>query len=137
MTEQQNTLIFSFSLFFFLIITSYPLTTSLYSTCFVVKFFPFPFLYFYLFPLRFLITAVATDPMYLTIEESALTAKASSHKPKYCKALFAYEAQGEQEISFVEGDMIEYMFEEDDVWWCGTINGKRGMFPNTFVKKMF
>ena len=51
--------------------------------------------------------------------------------------MYAYEAQGEQEISFEEGDLIEFKFEEDDIWWCGTIKGKKGMFPKTFVKKLF
>ena len=38
------------------------------------------------------------------------------------------------EISFKIGDIIEKIEEVDDDWCIGEINGKRGMFPITFVK---
>ena len=84
-----------------------------------------------------LVAAISSDSKYQSTEDSAMTAKSAGHKPKYWKAKYAYEAQCEQEISFEEGDLIEFKVEEVDIWWCGTIKGKKGMFPKTFVKKLF
>lgn len=52
----------------------------------------------------------------------------------FCRAQFDYDAQGDQEISFKAGDLIKRLYEEDDTWWCGEINGKQGMFPKLFVE---
>ena len=53
---------------------------------------------------------------------------------QFCRAQFDYDAQGDQEISFRAGDLIKLVFEENETWWCGEINGKRGMFPKDFVE---
>jgi len=53
---------------------------------------------------------------------------------QFCRAQFDYEAQGDQEISFKAGDLIKRLYEEDGTWWCGEINGKKGMFPKDFVE---
>ena len=49
-------------------------------------------------------------------------------------ALYDYESQGYQELDFEEGDIITVIAKEDDVWWCGQIKGKIGMFPSTYVE---
>ena len=48
--------------------------------------------------------------------------------------LYDYEAQGEQELDLNEGDIVTIVTKEDDVWWCGQIRGKQGMFPSTYVE---
>lgn len=48
--------------------------------------------------------------------------------------LYDYEAQGEQELDLNEGDIVTIVSKEDDVWWCGHIGGKQGMFPSTYVE---
>ena len=53
---------------------------------------------------------------------------------QFCRAQFDYDAQGDQEISFKGGDLIKFLYEEDETWWCGEINGKKGMFPKDFVE---
>lgn len=53
---------------------------------------------------------------------------------QFCRAQFDYDAQGDQEISFKAGDLIKLLYEEDETWWCGEINGKKGMFPKPFVE---
>ena len=53
---------------------------------------------------------------------------------QFCRAEFDYEAQGDQEISFKAGDLIKHLYEEDDTWVCGELNGKKGMFPKAFVQ---
>ena len=29
--------------------------------------------------------------------------------------------------------IIKILYKEDDTWWCGEFNGKKGMFPKDFV----
>ena len=49
-------------------------------------------------------------------------------------ALYAYEAQGSQELSLDEGAIVTVVTKEDDVWWCGQLeDGKTGMFPAAYV----
>uniref|UniRef100_A0A8C4S294 Osteoclast-stimulating factor 1 n=1 Tax=Erpetoichthys calabaricus TaxID=27687 RepID=A0A8C4S294_ERPCA len=55
---------------------------------------------------------------------------------KYCKVLFPYEAQNEDELTIKEGDIITILWKDctDAGWWQGELNGKRGLFPDNFVK---
>ncbi|XP_078265591.1 SH3 domain-containing kinase-binding protein 1 isoform X3 [Rhinoraja longicauda] len=60
-------------------------------------------------------------------------------KPKgkeYCKVLFPYEAQNEDELTIKEGEIVTIINKEcaDAGWWEGEINGKWGVFPDNFVK---
>ncbi|XP_051869509.1 SH3 domain-containing kinase-binding protein 1 [Pristis pectinata] len=60
-------------------------------------------------------------------------------KPKgkeYCKVLFPYEAQNEDELTIREGEIVTIINKEcaDAGWWEGEINGKWGVFPDNFVK---
>lgn len=54
---------------------------------------------------------------------------------KRCIALFDYEADGEGELSFKEGDVI-IVAREDGQWWLGSVQGhetSKGWFPGSFV----
>uniref|UniRef100_S4RS87 SH3 domain-containing protein n=1 Tax=Petromyzon marinus TaxID=7757 RepID=S4RS87_PETMA len=55
---------------------------------------------------------------------------------EYCKALFSYEAQNNDELSLKEGELVEIIAKDcgDAGWWEGEVNGKRGVFPDNFVK---
>lgn len=81
-------------------------------------------------------TEPVDDSMYSAVDQTNkprdITAKKSPEQ--FCRAQFDYEAQGDQEISFKAGDLIKRLFEEDDTWWFGEINGKKGMFPKDFVE---
>ncbi|XP_048828900.1 unconventional myosin-Ie-like [Brienomyrus brachyistius] len=61
-------------------------------------------------------------------------------KPKLqlprCKALYAYDAQDTDELSFNADDIIEIMEEDVSGWWTGRLRGKRGLFPNNHVSKI-
>eukprot|EP00092_Neocalanus_flemingeri_P007352 GFUD01007939.1.p1 GENE.GFUD01007939.1~~GFUD01007939.1.p1 ORF type:complete len:1128 (-),score=188.67 GFUD01007939.1:37-3420(-) len=53
-------------------------------------------------------------------------------------AIYDYDAQGEDELRLVKGDMIEvlskdYKISGDEGWWTGKCNGKVGVFPCNFV----
>ncbi|KAL7830960.1 hypothetical protein SRHO_G00304620 [Serrasalmus rhombeus] len=61
-------------------------------------------------------------------------------KPKpqvpQCKALYAYDAQDTDELSFNADDVIEIMHEDASGWWTGRLRGKQGLFPNNYVTKI-
>ncbi|XP_028399506.1 proline-serine-threonine phosphatase-interacting protein 2-like [Dendronephthya gigantea] len=75
---------------------------------------------------------IEEDPTYSTVQDLK---KRTEIKPptKYVKADFPYDAQGSEELSFREGDVIKVLREEDSTWWCGEIRGRKGMFPREFV----
>ncbi|XP_048471683.1 unconventional myosin-Ie [Rhincodon typus] len=61
-------------------------------------------------------------------------------KPKpqvpQCKALYAYDAQDTDELSFNAEDVIEIVREDPSGWWIGRLRGKQGLFPNNYVAKI-
>ena len=48
-------------------------------------------------------------------------------------AVAPYTADDVTELSFVEGDVIEVLTEDDQGWWEGRMGGVQGWFPCTFV----
>lgn len=52
-----------------------------------------------------------------------------------CRVLFEYEAQREDELDLVPGDIITIL-REDEGWWEGEIGGRVGVFPSNFVAKI-
>lgn len=42
-----------------------------------------------------------------------------------------------QEISLKEGDIFEVIGKEDDVWWCGKLRDRIGMFPANYVEEYY
>jgi len=48
-------------------------------------------------------------------------------------ALYDFEAQDEEELSFKEGDIITLSDYSDEAWWYGTLNGIEGRFPASYV----
>ncbi|KAF7668880.1 hypothetical protein LDENG_00278050 [Lucifuga dentata] len=61
-------------------------------------------------------------------------------KPKpqvlQCKALYAYDAQDTDELSFNADDIIDIIKEDASGWWTGRLRGKQGLFPNNYVNKI-
>ncbi|TRY95276.1 hypothetical protein DNTS_012211 [Danionella cerebrum] len=55
---------------------------------------------------------------------------------EFCKVIFPYEAQNEDELSIKEGDIVTIVNKDcaDAGWWLGEQNGKQGVFPDNFVK---
>lgn len=60
--------------------------------------------------------------------ESAVTTEA--------QALFDYDRQHFDELSFKTGDIIKVLKEIDGGWWHGELNGTQGWFPSNYVRKM-
>uniref|UniRef100_A0A8C7UF37 Osteoclast-stimulating factor 1 n=1 Tax=Oncorhynchus mykiss TaxID=8022 RepID=A0A8C7UF37_ONCMY len=61
-------------------------------------------------------------------------------KPKpqvpQCKALYAYDAQDTDELSFNADDVIDIIKEDASGWWMGRLRAKQGLFPNNYVSKI-
>ncbi|XP_077175918.1 nostrin isoform X2 [Paroedura picta] len=52
-----------------------------------------------------------------------------------CMALYDYQSEREDELCLKKGDMIVIHQKEDDGWWHGSLNGKSGIFPATYVEE--
>ncbi|XP_048851241.1 SH3 domain-containing kinase-binding protein 1-like isoform X3 [Brienomyrus brachyistius] len=55
---------------------------------------------------------------------------------EFCKGIFSYEAQNEDELSIKEGDIVAIINKEcaDPGWWQGELQGRQGLFPDNFVR---
>lgn len=51
-----------------------------------------------------------------------------------CEVEFDYEAELSDELSIKTGDIIKDVKRMEGGWWEGNLNGKRGVFPDNFVK---
>lgn len=47
---------------------------------------------------------------------------------------FDYEAQQDDELSLTVGDIIVNIRRDDGGWWEGELGGRRGLFPDNFVR---
>ncbi|XP_049605606.1 SH3 domain-containing kinase-binding protein 1 isoform X4 [Syngnathus scovelli] len=51
-------------------------------------------------------------------------------------AEFDYEAQRDDELSLSVGDVIVNIRRDDGGWWEGELGGRRGLFPDNFVREI-
>ncbi|XP_068199860.1 SH3 domain-containing kinase-binding protein 1 isoform X2 [Antennarius striatus] len=49
---------------------------------------------------------------------------------------FDYEAQQDDELSLTVGDIIANIRRDDGGWWEGELGGRRGLFPDNFVREI-
>eukprot|EP00795_Rhopilema_esculentum_P009318 gene9318-17017_t len=52
------------------------------------------------------------------------------------RASFDFAAQDDEEISFRRGDIINVTQKYNENWWIGTVNGRTGMFPASYVTQV-
>lgn len=55
----------------------------------------------------------------------------------YVRALYDYEGQADEELSFAEGAVIRLLNRDtqtDDGFWEGELNGRVGVFPSVLVE---
>ena len=49
-------------------------------------------------------------------------------------ALYDYQAQRSDELSFMRGDLITVLYKDNDNWWMGELqDGSQGFFPANYV----
>ncbi|KAM9294283.1 unconventional myosin-Ie-like [Gastrophryne carolinensis] len=53
-----------------------------------------------------------------------------------CRALYAYDAQDTDELSFNANDVLEILRQDTSGWWHGRIRGREGLFPGNYVEKI-
>ncbi|CAD5211123.1 unnamed protein product [Bursaphelenchus xylophilus] len=51
------------------------------------------------------------------------------------RAMYPYDAQDTDELSFCEGQIIELIKKDDSGWWQGRIGPKMGLFPANYVEE--
>ncbi|XP_017563244.1 F-BAR and double SH3 domains protein 2 [Pygocentrus nattereri] len=71
--------------------------------------------------------------------EHAQTSPNGDNSVNFAKALYDYEAQTEDELSFPEGAIIRILSkdnQEDDGFWEGEFNGSVGVFPAVLVEDL-
>ncbi|XP_037550364.1 SH3 domain-containing kinase-binding protein 1 [Nematolebias whitei] len=49
---------------------------------------------------------------------------------------FDYEAQQDDELTLTVGDIIKNIRRDDGGWWEGELGGRRGLFPDNFVREI-
>ena len=58
----------------------------------------------------------------------------------WARALYDYEAQTQEELSFLEGALIRILRKDDngvdDGYWEGELNGRIGVFPSLVVEEV-
>merc|ERR550532_2778585 len=63
----------------------------------------------------------------------------SSLESDYCRGLYDYPANGPDELSFKEDDVIHIVSRSpngvDDGWYLGELDGKTGLFPSIVVEE--
>lgn len=53
----------------------------------------------------------------------------------YRKAIYDFNGENEDEISFKAGDVITVINQIDKGWWVGEIHNKQGIFPVNFTEE--
>ncbi|NXG12533.1 SH3K1 protein, partial [Sakesphorus luctuosus] len=75
-------------------------------------------------------------PATATQEPTKIDVDSRTKNKEYCKVIFPYEAQNDDELTIREGDVVTLISKDciDVGWWEGELNGRRGVFPDNFVK---
>ncbi|XP_064474241.1 intersectin-1-like isoform X11 [Ornithodoros turicata] len=60
----------------------------------------------------------------------------SSSQAEQVRALFAFTAQHEDELTFQKGDTLNIVSKEDPAWWKGELGGQVGFFPANYVEPL-
>ena len=57
---------------------------------------------------------------------------------KKCKVIYDYEANDQDELNLLAGDILEIVTEDASGWWTGkNKNGLVGQFPGNYVQKLY
>ncbi|XP_014856868.1 PREDICTED: nostrin isoform X2 [Poecilia mexicana] len=53
-----------------------------------------------------------------------------------CKALYDFTPEHEDELTFKEGDVLDIYKKEENGWWIGALNERKGHFPSSYVEEL-
>ncbi|CAK7308441.1 NOSTRIN [Vulpes lagopus] len=53
-----------------------------------------------------------------------------------CKALYSFQARQDDELNLEKGDIVTIYRKQEEGWWFGSVNGKRGHFPAAYVEEL-
>ncbi|EGV63047.1 Protein BZZ1 [Yamadazyma tenuis] len=83
-------------------------------------------------------TIVATNTGDSKKQGPSVAPKRGAKRVQYVEALYDYVADGEDELSISVGDRIVSVQEDTDGsgWTEGELNGNKGLFPSSYVKKV-
>ncbi|KAH9516940.1 Endophilin-A2, variant 3 [Dermatophagoides farinae] len=76
--------------------------------------------------------STTTSPLPSPVRSPARTPTDS--RGPCCQALYDFDAENENEISFKEGDIIQLVTQVDENWYEGSVNGRTGLFPVSYVQ---
>ncbi|XP_044766404.1 protein nervous wreck isoform X3 [Coccinella septempunctata] len=69
----------------------------------------------------------------------SMTERQDTLPPTYCIALYDYDGEGSEELTFEEGQIIRVLSKcahsVDDGWWQGELEGRIGNFPSLVVEE--
>eukprot|EP00051_Salpingoeca_urceolata_P013952 m.176761 g.176761 ORF g.176761 m.176761 type:complete len:559 (-) comp17952_c3_seq2:882-2558(-) len=79
--------------------------------------------------------AVAPPPAAAAPTPTPAPAPAASEPAgKKAKVTFDYTAANEDELTLAVGQIVTVLAQEEEGWWDGELDGKRGVFPSNFVE---
>ncbi|XP_070831124.1 endophilin-A2-like isoform X1 [Chaetodon trifascialis] len=85
-------------------------------------------------------SAAGSPPAYSSAQHPAPLFQRSSIKSRRpepcCRAMYDFEPENDGELGFHEGDIITLVSKIDENWLEGTLHGRSGYFPNSFVEVM-
>lgn len=73
------------------------------------------------------------SPLPSPVKSPARTPMAPNKAP-CCTALYDFDPENQGELGFKENDVITLLNKVDDNWFEGTVNGKTGYFPISYVQ---
>lgn len=53
-----------------------------------------------------------------------------------CKALYPFQARQDDELNLERGDIVTVHTKNEEGWWFGSLNGKKGHFPAAYVEEL-
>ncbi|XP_008402279.1 nostrin isoform X4 [Poecilia reticulata] len=53
-----------------------------------------------------------------------------------CKALYNFTPEHEDELTFKEGDVLDIYKKEENGWWIGALDERKGHFPSSYVEEL-
>lgn len=72
--------------------------------------------------------------VYRSTSSTSDGSRGGQKESPFAEALYDFEAEAEGELNFKEGEMITLLSRIDDNWLEGSVNGKTGYFPASYVK---